>query len=64
MLQRLLDAPTMLALSWMDSRQVRFLSTGASSNQATANRHRGANVDPVQRHRIVHDYHEPMGASV
>lgn len=39
-LSRSHEAPTMLALSWIDSLPIHFLSTGASGSQSDMNRRR------------------------
>lgn len=51
------DAPTMIILSWMDSRPVHFLSTGSSDCSSTVNRRSGSMVESVPCPKLVTDYH-------
>lgn len=50
---RSVDATNMIALSWMDKKAVRFLSTGASGAESSVNRWSGRAVDTVKAPKLV-----------
>lgn len=58
---RLLDVPSMAALSWVDTKSVHILSTGAALCEVSvARRTRGGAVSSVRCPRVVADYHHMM----